>query len=168
MKKVDWTKVTDAQTLGQQLFTIMLENMPKEQPQQMTPQQLVETVMPLMKEREEKQKALSDIEGEVPRLKTDMAFRKAFAYHVVGGKSDGSKYPRTKAGLQEAMKDFLAWGKSIADESSRQTQIQTKAKKSAQAPRETGAETPPGGGKQMDEADEIISAYAEKQKKFGK
>lgn len=169
MKKVDWTKVTDAQTLGQELFKIMLEAMPKAQAedpmQRMTPEQLVERIAPIIKEREEKMAALSEIETEVPRLKKDPAFRKAYAYHVVGGKADGTKYPKTKEGLKEAMKDFLSWGKSIAEESARQTTVNTALKKAALPAAETGGEIP-GGGK-GDEADDIISAYAEKQKKFG-
>lgn len=165
MKKVDWTKVTDAQSLGQQLFTIMLENMPKAQ-QELTPEQLVEKVMPMMKEREEKQQALHEIETEVPRLKSDAAFRKAFAYHVVGGKSDGTKYPRTKEGLKDAMKDFLAWGKSIADESARQTKINNDSKNAA-AGIPTGGSADIVNNKKGDEVDDIISAYAEKQKKLG-
>lgn len=168
MKKVDWTKVTDAQTLGQELFKIMLEAIPKAQAvdptTQLTPEQLVERIAPIIKEREEKMAALSEIETEVPRLKKDPAFRKAYAYHVVGGRADGTKYPKTKEGLKEAMKDFLSWGKSIAEESARQTTVNAASKKSAiQAP-EAGGSMP--GAAKGDEADDIISAYAENQKKY--
>lgn len=168
MAKVDWSKVSDAQTLGKQLFSIMLEAMPKAQAadptQQMTPEQLVEKIAPIIKEREQKMEALNEIEVEVPRLKKDQAFRKAYAYHVVGGKADGTKYPKTKEGLKEAMKDFLSWGKSIAEESARQTTVNAAGKKSALPAPEAGGEMP-GGGK-GDEADDIISAYAENQKKY--
>lgn len=164
MAKVDWSKVENAEDLGKQLLTIFMENMPQNNQQIPTEAQLVERLMPLMQEREQKQKALTSLETEVPRLKTDQSFRKAFAYHVVGGRADGTKYPRTTEGLREAMKDFLAWGRSIAEEGARQNEINTQEKRGAIAPKEGGEGLP--AQNQGDEMDDIIGAFAERQRKF--
>lgn len=164
LEKVDWTKVEDAKDLGKQLLTIFMQNMPKNTPQP-TPEQMVERIAPLLQERERKQKALSYIEGKVPRLTKDQGFRRAFAFHVVGGRKDGTPYPRTNEGLDEAMKDFLQWGKSIADESAAQTQVTTQQKRDALPPREHGGDLPQPD--QEDEIDEVIAYHKERQAKLG-
>jgi len=164
MNKVDWSKVDDAKDLGKQLLSIFMQNMPQNTPAP-TPEQLVEKIAPMLQEREQKQKALNYIEGKVPRLTTGQGFRKAFALHVVSGRKDGTPYPRTNEGLDEAMKDFLSWGKSIAEEGAKAYQTQTQQKQNALPPKEHGGDLPQPT--EEDEIDEVIAYHKERQSRLG-
>lgn len=161
--KIDWNQVTDAQTLTKQLLPIILQNIPQGQAT-MDEGQLVEKIIPIIQEREQKQAALAAMEREVPRLTTDPAFRKAYALHVAGGRKDGTPYPRTKEGLQEAMRDFQAFAKSLLTETQKQQEQQDRAKAAALQPSGGGMDIK---GKKTDEADDIIAAYAAKQRRLG-
>lgn len=164
MGKIDWTKVTDAQTLTKQLLPILIAGMPKGQPA-MDEKTLVQKLIPIIQDRERKQEALATIETEVPRLKSDQSFRKAFALHVVGGK-DGVPYPKTADGLRMAMKDFLVFSRSMADETARQKEIDMRGKNAAITPSGGSPGLAIPSNTSQDEVDQIISAYAEKQKKL--
>lgn len=164
MNQVDWSKVEDAKDLGKQLLSIFMQNMPQNT-QAPTPEQLVEKIAPMLQEREQKQKALNYIESKVPRLTNDQGFRKAFALHVVGGRPNGTPYPRTNEGLDEAMKDFLSWGKSIAEEGAKAYQTQTQQKQNALPPKEHGGDIPTPDTE--DEIDEVIAYHKERQSRLG-
>lgn len=165
MGKIDWEQVKDAQTLTKQLLPILIAGMPKGQAP-MDETTLVEKLIPIIQDRERKQEALAAVETEVPRLKNDQSFRKAFALHVMGGK-DGIAYPKTADGLRAAMKDFLAFSRSMADETARQKEIDMRGKNAALTPAGGSPGSVIPNNTPGDEADQIIGAYAEKQRKFG-
>jgi len=165
MGKIDWTQVTNAQTLTKQLLPILIAGMPKGQAP-MDETTLIEKLVPIIQDRERKQEALATVENEVPRLKNDQPFRKAFAIHVMGGK-DGVPYPKTADGLRSAMKDFLAFSRSMSDETQRQKEIDMRGKNAALTPPDGGGGVTIPDNTPEDEANQIIRAYAEKQAKFG-
>lgn len=165
LAQVPWEQVKDAKDLATHLLGVMVKNLPKLMPQQkqLTEAELAAKVAPMVAERERKLKELGDIEGKVPRLKTDQNFRKAFAQFVQGQKSDASY-----KSLDESMKDFLGLSQSIVDELGKTYQQNQVAKASAATPPEGGEAPHSTGGDnpKHDEVDDIIGAYQDHKGKF--
>lgn len=162
LTQLDWTKITDARDMAAQLLPIIFNNLPKllPQAQPMNEKDMVEKLAPMIAARETKLKELRDIETNVPRLKTDKTFRRAFAGYIRGQKDDG-----TFKGLDSAMKDFLGLSQSIVEELGK-TKTETTQDKGSAAPAPDGGQGAPGGETKTDEADDIISAHADYMGKY--
>lgn len=164
LDKVQWDNVTDARSLGRELIGLMSNLVPKNEPNLPSEAELVERIMPIMKEREARTQELNQIESDVPRLKLvegqENPFRDAFARHVFGEKNSGSFIS-----LKKSMESFLNWGKEIAAEANSQAGIQRDNKLDASPIADRGAGLPTGG--QADEIDSIIGSYKARKDKLG-
>lgn len=164
LDKVEWDKVENGRDLGRELIKLMSQIAPKNEPNLPSETELVERIMPIMREREERVTELRDIENDIPRLRVvpgqDNPFRDAFAKHVMAEKQTGSFIS-----LRSSMKNFLSWGKSIAEEADRQTGIQRENKVGAAPLSDRGAGLPSGGP--VDEVDSIIGSYKARKGRLG-
>lgn len=121
---------------------------------------LIQQITTALETRENSHKELTEVETEVPRLKTDTEFREAFADYISGQKAMG-RYQ----GLKASMKSFLAIGQKITEEVSKQREVEEKAKASA-ASTNLSAEGQATTSKK-DEADQIIDAFSARKSLFG-
>lgn len=164
LDKVDWNKVENARDLGRELIRLMSQVVPKNEPNLPSEQELVERIMPIMKEREERVNELRELETDIPRLRItpgkNNPFRDAFAKHVIAEKQTGSFIS-----LRKSMESFLNWGREIAEEASRQKGIQKDIKQDAAPISDRGTGLPQGG--QADEVDAIIGSFKARKDKLG-
>lgn len=164
LDKVDWEKVTNGRELGRELLALMSQMVPKNTPNLPSEQELVERMMPIMQEREARIKELSEIETDIPRLRIipgqENPFRDAFARHVIMEKQTGAYIS-----LKSSMKNFLNWGKEIAEEAGRQTGLQKEGKIDAAPISDRGTALP--SGESNDLVDSIIGSYKAKKEKLG-
>lgn len=165
LKKVDWSKVETAEDLGRELLTLISQVMPKAEPNSLpSPQELVGQIEPILRQREEANRQLEDLERDVPSLRITPGatneFRDAFANFVLG-----QKRSKSFADLKTSMTQFLNFGKKIADE---QVKIkgQGREEKLGAAPMSEGGEGTHTEGK-GNEVDDIIGAFKQRQEKMG-
>lgn len=117
LDKVDWSKVNDARDLGRALLTMLGENLPRNNGQQLTEEQIagiVQIQQAKSAEREAKLTELHSLEAKVPRLKSDIAFRNSFANYLEGLKANGGY-----VNLESSMKDFIKVNQTIVEEGNR-------------------------------------------------
>ena len=164
LDKVDWSKVENARDLGRELIQLMSQIVPKNQPNLPSEAELVEKMLPIMKEREERTEELRGLETDIPRLRKtagqENPFRDAFARHVMAEKQTGSF-----VNLRTSMRNFLSWGKEIAEEAGRMEGIRKDDKAGAAPISDRGAGLPKGGP--ADVVDEIIGSYKARKDKLG-
>jgi len=154
--QIDWSKVQDARDLFAQTLKVV-DQLYRYRSQQER-QELVQQIAAEIEQRERAAQELASVEAEVPRLKSDPVFRDAFAQFVAGQKQLG-KFQNLKA----SMKDFLALGQKIAEETAKVKAGEESQKQSAQMP-ESKAEGQTSSKK--DEVDAIVDAYLARKNLF--
>lgn len=157
---IDYSKVKDAKDAVRETLKAAVQLIKKYQVP-MDPKALVEKLAPEIADREDKLKQLTALEGKVPRLKTDLFFRKNFAYFVRDQQGEG-----TFVNIQESMKTFLNNYSSIVEEANSISEQNKSQKKSAAAPSDNGEGTRTTPGEQ-DEVDAILGAHQKKTKLYG-
>lgn len=160
--KIDYAKTTNAAELGEATVKAVIETiLPVLSKLKVDPENMANIIGEKITNQQQLMSRVSqeiaDIEAKVPRLRTDKTFRDDFADFVAGQKMNG-KYEN----LTESMKKFMG-GKF---EPQKPTKENKKDKKSAGALPDN-SDGNGGKVKQGDEADEILGAFAEHQKKFG-
>lgn len=164
LDKVDWSKVENARDLGRELLSLFSKIVPSNKPELPSEQELVERIMPIMKEREERVEELRSLETDIPRLRKtpgqDNPFRDAFAKHVMG-----EKQSKSFVNLRTSMRNFLAFGKEIAEAAAVAKGIEQDNKAGAAPISDRGAGLPQGGP--ADLVDDIIGSYKSRKEKLG-
>lgn len=113
------------QHLTEAMTNIVTQTQQPLQPE-IDPNQIAETIQPIIKEREEKITELHDLEKDVPRLTSDINFRNAFAVFLQGQKSSG-RY----INMKESMKSFLGPNQTIVNDQVKKAQDEAAAKNDA-------------------------------------
>ncbi len=151
-------EINNVEDMVKQLVPLLVANLPKPQAA-LDEAALAAKLEPEIRERTQRVQALATLEAEVPRLKTDMAFRKGFAAHLLAG-----TYERSEKGLKQAMQDFLSLARSIAGVAKDEDEKNAAAKAAAAAGTEQGATITTTPGKKTAEDDileGIVGAYKE-------
>lgn len=159
--KVDFSKVKNAKDAIREATRVAVQVMRQTNPG-LDEKKLTENLATQLQERDRKQKEISALETDVPRLRTDKGFRKQFAYYVIDKQKEGAF-----VSLKSAMRDFLNEFSTIVDEAAKAKTAQKNAKGATTQP---DAHSQGATGKDdddRDEVDDILTAH-ESRARFGR
>jgi len=161
--KIDYSKATNAQQLGEATLRAVLETlMPVMQKLKVDPEALAGTIGEKITTQSTQVNTLltelREVETKVPRLRTDKKFRDDFADFVAG-----QKLNQTYTTLMESITKFVGGKPVTTDPKVTKQNKEDKGSAGALPDNSDGN----GKGKQLDEADEILGAFKEHQVKFG-
>lgn len=167
LKTVDWGKVQTAEDVIRLTLDAvghMMKGLESRIPDQT---KLAETLQVNIQDREERNRALSYVEGKVPRLQTDPKFRRQFAAYIKeeGGLKKGRPYQEQ---MDEFMKDFLSIGQAASEEYTRMNTASQQNKAAAQVPAQKTDTAVQNSTKPEDDIlGDIVNAHKETVEKFG-
>ena len=159
--KVDFSKVKNAKDAIREATRVAVQVMRQTNPG-LDEKKLTENLATQLQDRDRKQKEISALEDDVPRLKKDTGFRRQFAYYVIDKQKEGSF-----VSLKAAMRDFLNEFSTIVDEAAKAKTAQKNAKKATTQP-DSHSQSAGDNDEDHDEVDDILSAHSERSQRFGR
>jgi len=101
---------------------------------------------------------INSLETKVPRLRTDQNFRQAFATHIRVMRDEG-RMPTNADGTQDlvgAMRDFIGGQRAVAEEASKNLQMQNDAKNLSTAANGDNPPANPAGAPRRSRGDSLV------------